>query len=446
MMPGKSSLLGAAERPPPSLRINFRWSLAGSLVYSFCQWGMLSVLAKRGDATTVGTFALALAISSPVFIFTNLTLRAVQVTDAQQQFCFADYFTVRAFTTLAGLLTVIAVAASLHSAPRTAKIVMLVAVARSIECISDIVGGLFQTEERLDLAAVSQMARGGLSLLCFGAAFLLSQSLIVSSAALGAAWLIVLIAYDLPRARALLGDQFFFNRDWAPKRRLGLLSLPLGVVMLLVSLNGNIPRYLLVHFAGPAELGIFASLAYLLVAVSMVVNALGQAATVRLSLRYAAGELQSFRQLVLKLVFLGILITVIGLPLAAAFGRPLLLLFYRPEYAAHMSVFLVMVAAAGVGAIASFLGYGLTATRCFNAQLPLTAASAFTVAVTTALLVPGLGILGAALALLTSSVVLVVGYAWLLSRTLRAAMRLQSEADPTRRQQTVSLSASEVSH
>ena len=35
-----------------------------------------------------------------------------------------------------------------------------------------------------------------------------------------------------------------------------------------------------------------------------------------------------------------------------------------------MGAFLIMVAAGGVGAVASFLGYGMTTARCFHAQVP----------------------------------------------------------------------------
>jgi len=42
----------------------------------------VSALAKLGNASMVGQYALALAIAAPVFMLTNLQLRAVQATDA----------------------------------------------------------------------------------------------------------------------------------------------------------------------------------------------------------------------------------------------------------------------------------------------------------------------------------------------------------------------------
>ena len=41
-----------------SLRKNFVWTLAGNIVYSGCQWGMLTIIAKLGNPIMVGQFAL----------------------------------------------------------------------------------------------------------------------------------------------------------------------------------------------------------------------------------------------------------------------------------------------------------------------------------------------------------------------------------------------------
>src|SRR6476660_1556484 len=84
-----------APRRALSLRSNFSWTFAGNVVYAACQWGMLSALAKLGNPELVGQFALALAVTSPVFMLANLQLRGVQATDAQSQYTFADYLRVR---------------------------------------------------------------------------------------------------------------------------------------------------------------------------------------------------------------------------------------------------------------------------------------------------------------------------------------------------------------
>ena len=97
----------AAVVPIPSLRSNFAWTFAGNMLYAGCQWGMISVLAKLGSPSITGQFTLGLAVSAPVFMFTNLQLRAVQATDVNADCGFADYFSLRLLATLLGLAAII---------------------------------------------------------------------------------------------------------------------------------------------------------------------------------------------------------------------------------------------------------------------------------------------------------------------------------------------------
>ena len=64
--------------PGLSLRSNFAWVLTGNVIYAACQWGAIVALAKLGSSFMIGQFSLGLAIATPVLMFTNLHLRAVQ--------------------------------------------------------------------------------------------------------------------------------------------------------------------------------------------------------------------------------------------------------------------------------------------------------------------------------------------------------------------------------
>lgn len=403
----------------PSLQINFRWMFAGNVFYAVCQWGMLSVLAKAGNATIVGRFALGLAISAPVFMFTNLHLRAVQATDARCDFEFADYFTLRVLASLVGLLTVAIVAWSLNFDVGTRAVVMLLAVSKAIESLGDAVAGLLLKVELIHQVAISLMLRGTLSVAAFGITFLAWRSLVAAVCALVLSWGTVFLGYDLWRGAAVLGRcRHFFRFRPANLRRLFVLSVPLGVVMTLFSLNVNIPRYLLAKYLGEAELGVFASLAYMLVTLYLVANALGESATARLAQMFASGDIQGFQRVIGKLVWVGVAILIAGTILSALLGRSLLTFLYRPEYADNVSVLVVIMMGGGLTAIGYFLGYGINAARRFRLQVPVVAFSTLTIAGLTTVLAPRFGLMGAALALLLAALVHVLGNALALRHAL----------------------------
>jgi O-antigen/teichoic acid export membrane protein len=413
-----------AEVPVPSLRSNFKWTLVGNVVYSGCQWGMISSLAKLGSPAVVGRFALGLAITAPVFMFTNLQLRAVQATDARTEFAFSDYFTLRLSASLIGLFTICLIVLAGRYDLATAAVIVLVGASKTIESLGDVVAGLLQKAERLKRVSVSLMLRGAFSFPAFAMAFWITRDLIIAVLALIAVWSSVFALYDLHQARLLIRnhDRFFAFR-WTRLKKLAIVSAPLGIVMTLISLNVNIPRYLLEHALGPAELGIFASLAYLLVVINLIITALGQSVVTRLSRMFAEGELKRFRNVLAKLLLFGAMVLILGVPAAKVVGRPMLTFIYRPEYGDHVGLFSIMVATAGVSAMGSFLGYGMTAARCFRPQVPISAVTTASTVLLSFFLIPRMAAGGAACALLIGACVQATGSALVLRHTLRAARR-----------------------
>ena len=421
--------------PELSLRANFSWTLAGNLVYAGCQWGMLVVLAKLGSPEMVGQFALGLAVTAPIMLFANLQLRGIQVTDARREYQFGDYLRLRLITTLLALLAIAGIALASGYRWETTLVIIALGIAKAIESISDIFYGLLQQHERMDRIAKSMMIKGALSLGILSAGVYATGSVMWGAAGLAAAWATILACYDIPNGILLLRRtpqpsasahtqaRTLQRWDRAALAKLVWMALPLGLVMLLISLNTNIPRYFIERYQGVRELGIFAALAYLIVAGNTVASALGQSASSRLAKYYAAGDNPAFRNLLLKLAGIGALMGAVGILAALVAGRSILTLLYRPEYAAYVDVFVLLVIDAGLGFVASFLGYGMSAARYFRIQLPLFILVTGAAVLMCIFLVPSQGLYGAAIALIISSIVQLIGSLAIIAHALRALQR-----------------------
>jgi O-antigen/teichoic acid export membrane protein len=253
--------------------------------------------------------------------------------------------------------------------------------------------------------------------------FWFTRSLIWSIAALAIAWTITILCYDA-RVVSQLVEQAFFKFRADHLKRLLVLSFPLGLVMTISSLNSNIPRYILERKLGTAELGIFASLAYLLTAMNLVVIALAQSVCTRLSRLFADNELDQFRSIMRKLIMFAVATGTIGGAVAAVAGGQILRVIYRPEYARHVDLLVLLVAASTINAVASFSGFGLTAARCFRAQVPMMLVTAITTVALTLLLVPHFGLIGAGYALITGAFVQAATSQTILNFALRKQARL----------------------
>ena len=413
-----------APLKPLSLRANFTWTLVGNVVYAGCSWAMLVVLAKLGTPVIVGQFALGLAVTSPVIAFACLQLRAIQATDARREYLFRDYFGLRlimigiALVVICGIVLV-----SLYDL-ELAMTILVIGLGKAVDAISDVIYGALQQHEKMDRIAVSLVLKGILSLALLALGMVLTHSVLWASVGWAIASVIVVIAYDL--RSGLVAIRHHNNDRIVPRfrpqllRKISWLALPLGITMLLISLNSSIPRYFIQRYVGAAQLGIFAAMAYLIIVGNTFISALGETASPRLAKQYAKGDRKAFQRLLTGLVAIGVGVSAAGVCVAFLAGRPLLALLYGSEYAEQCNILVWLIVAAGISYVGQFVGYSLTAARFFKLQPIILAISVASCVLLSTFLIPSYGLRGAAWAIILADIIFLVLMSLYLLRAIRA--------------------------
>jgi O-antigen/teichoic acid export membrane protein len=414
---------------PLSLRRNFSWTFLGNIVYAGCQWGMLVVLAKLGRPEMVGQFTLGLAVTAPIILFCNLQLRQIQATDSQQTYSFQDYWSLRIVTTFIACLIILGVALMNHHDTERVLVILLVGASKAIEALSDVLYGWLQQRERMDQLAHSTILHGMVTLGALGITVAISGNLVLGLVGLLVGRAFVLVINDISVCRKLgldtqafairskgdrPGFQTFLSRRVQTVFRLLRITLPMGLVMMLISLNTNIPRYFIEAHVGSRELGIFAAMAYLQVVGTTLVSALGQSASPRLAQYHHLANHRAFKQLMVKLMSIAVGIGSLGVVIAQFYGKELLSMIYSSEFAEHSDIFVWLMVATGLLYVVSFLGYAATAQRKIRLQPVVLLTSVASSLVACQLLVPNYGLTGAAIATIITSTAMTFGYIVLL--------------------------------
>ena len=138
---------------PASISANVAWTASSNVAYALCQWGTLVAFARLGTPEGLGQFAFALALSAPVMMFLQLQLRTVQVTDMRARFEFADYLTLRALSSLAGLTIVVVIASAMGAGRPGVVVGAIVAGIKMFDGLADVLYGAWQKLERLNVPA-----------------------------------------------------------------------------------------------------------------------------------------------------------------------------------------------------------------------------------------------------------------------------------------------------
>jgi len=404
-----SSYSGAAEYsqtpaavPRLSVARNVLWSLSGNVFLAACQWGMVILLARLGTPQTVGWFALALAVTTPVILLASLSLRTYQVTDPGCDHSFTEYLRLRVIAAVCAVLVTGSIAAIWYR--DIAALIVLVGIAKALDAVSDICQGAMQQVERLDLTARSMMWSGLLSLTGLAAGMLITGSLQWGAIGMVAASTLALCGYNLPHAwavtrqRGVSGDGDLPVDAWRPGAvaLLAWSAIPLAVAHMLTALNVSVPRYYIESHLGEGALGIFAALAYCLMAGQTLLSAMSQTLLPRLSALRAVGDFTAYRRLLSKSLLIVSLLGAACVVAAAVFGEPVLRLIYGPPYAARMDLFLWLTLGMAISFPIWLVDAAISSARRFRVQFPITAISLACSALACHFWVPHYQLVGAA--------------------------------------------------
>jgi O-antigen/teichoic acid export membrane protein len=381
----------------------------GNMTYTFSQFITLSMLAKFGSALLVADWALAMAIASPLMIFSNLKLRQVLATDAKREFPIGVYLATR-MCTLGLAVLVLVLGALLGPFEAGFRPVLIgVTIAKAGEAMSDLSNGLFIKSEELKWMARSQFMRGVVLMAAILLGVGVANSLAYGMCMLAFGWWCV-AALDHHKARQLAPEE----EPWWPEFNLGRVlsvvrvAIPLGLVTMFGNLQRHVPRYFLEIFVSHHAVGIYSGLAYLMAAGNMVMQAVCQATIPRLAKYYAGGNRAAFLWLLARMVALGLTMGAVALVATMAIGGPVLNLIFGPEFAEHVDVLVLIAIAAAISWAYVNVGTAINAMRQYWIQFPIHLCNLAVVTVAGFFLIRAYGLHGAAMALICSAVAVLV--------------------------------------
>jgi O-antigen/teichoic acid export membrane protein len=428
------NVLALEQSKRSSLTADFSWTFVGNAVYAAGQFAMLMLLTKLVRPEQVGQYALGMALVYPAMMLANMQLRSVMNSSVNDRAQFGHYLSLRLLTTFAAFAVIFGITQVLRYDRELTEVVLLVGVAYGIETISDVYYARLQLHDRMAEISKSLMTRATLSVLALAVFTYVTRSVVWGIAGVAVARAIVLFGYDACERTHVLRRQpkwFLPNGDLAPRfnageqRQLLWRSLPLGIVVLLTTLNSSIPSFFIKHGIGERDLGIFSALGLTISVGNMAVISLGQSAFTRLSRAYASGNITAFGSLLVVLLTCGAGLGVCGMLISKFAGREILTLLFRPEYAERADLLPWIMAAGAVLFMAQFLGFGLTAAGFYHSQVYLNILANVSLLAACYWLVAGKGLLGAILAMLIAAIVQLVASAAILAAAMRMKLNAQ---------------------
>ncbi|MFZ4106899.1 lipopolysaccharide biosynthesis protein [Flavobacterium sp.] len=311
-------------------RKNFYWTILGSIFYALSQWLILTILAKKNQIEYIGQYAIAIAITTPIATFLWLNLKALLATDKQNEFKINDYFNARLLLSILGLVLTIAIAILLKYNIEIKFLIVLIAISKCVEGLSDISYGQFQSEGKTYKMGLSFIFRGIIMIVLFYSLLHFFSNRLLPFIAIPFSTIIVFLVYD---SRSELKNRFSFKMfNHHSIFRLVKLGLPLGLYILFYNLFTQVPRFLLEKQEGFKVVGIYTGI-YVLVMTGVVFgNSLIDVIMPKLASDFSAKNFNQFYRLFFSVLALIIVVFIAGILFCYFFGSPLLSIIYSDSY------------------------------------------------------------------------------------------------------------------
>lgn len=390
--------MNSSSRVGNSIRRNFASALFGNTIYRLSQWLLIVVIARCGDVEMVGSFALAQAISAPVFLAVGLNLRVARATDVQGHWSAGQYHGLRFILNALSLALSGAIAWVATSSASFAFVTLALALSKASETSSQLSYGYYQLRERLDVMSRSLILRTFTGTAPFAIVLIQTSDLAMACLALALGWAFVTLVHDRPqesRLRTEAGETGAQGAEGATMLTLAKEAAPLGVTAGVTSVTQNIPRYIIQLSLGHAALGLFAALDYLRRVITMITSSLGDSLIARLARTAQSSRPRAFMCNILFLGGFGAAVSLVVIALAAVFGAPLTRLALGHEYV-NQPVLLTLLAGTIFINFQTILSKGLQGGRQFREMFRMNLATAAGTVAFGAIAIPLWGLVGAA--------------------------------------------------
>ncbi len=313
----------------PSMKKCMAWNAAGNLLYMGCQWIVTVLVTVIGGLVDAGILSVAMSVSAAFQTLALFGIRNYQVSDIEDQYTNTCYVALRVLTCAATLPICIAFCLCSGYLGSQLLAVFLFMIFRLAECFSDVLHGIAQKRERLDIAGKAFAIKGIGLIVTFLAGYLLSHNLNIGLACMAIFSCATTLLYDLPSVRKLAHLSFFTKLS--KTGRLALETLPLCVYLFLSTAIVTVPKLILEKQCGEAVLGAYSSVFAPAMLLQAAMGYLYTPFAVKMGLLHKEHDHRAFFKLIIKLTLALVGIFAVILVLAQLLGEFALVLVFGEQ-------------------------------------------------------------------------------------------------------------------
>ena len=347
------------------LKKNVFWNTFGTVVFLAAQWLTTILIVRITDNyEDAGLYSLAMSISNVFYMIAIYNVRNFQVSDINEEYKNEDYIFHRMTVMLLALLACVIFVVFTYSDKYTMGVLILYMVYRLGESYVDVLHGIDQRLDRLDIVGKSYMIRGLLMLIVFILCEYFTGNILITILAMAVSSYVAIILFDVRQTNIIA--KISINIRFDKIRKLFVICFPLLIYGIALNLQASVPRIITEKILGKELLGYYSSVATPAVIVQSFASVIFAPFITTFTRLYQEKNKLEYRKLALKMIGFCILLGVTAYFGSYCFGDFVLdKILYRgkgiTEYCYLLDTTMICTA---LVALIWFIAILLTIARC----------------------------------------------------------------------------------
>ena len=346
-------------------RDSYLWNMIGSLLNAFQSVIMLMILTRTVNLYEAGLFTIAYANANLFLNIGKYGVRNFQVSDTNRQFSFKEYNLTRYITTIAMLIVsviyVLFAAKSNNYTSEKSMIIIWMCLFKIVDSLEDVYHGLYQQNNRLDIAGKCMTLRMFLTIVVFGACLFVYKSLLTALIISTVFTTVVYIAFTMLTCSEF--KSFYGSIDKNNIIKLLKNCFPLFLGAFLAFYIGNAPKYAIDSQLNDELQACYGFIAMPVFVIGLLNNFIFNPVIARMSLMWNEGNKKDFFKLFKKQLLIIVALTAICELGAFLLGIPVLSILYNTNLAPYKTELLVLLLGGGFLALSGLLVTVITIMR-----------------------------------------------------------------------------------
>lgn len=344
------------------------WNTSAAMLNAFQTVFILMIISRIDPISDAGIFTIAFAIGNLMMTIGKYGTRQFQVSDINEKYSFEEYCLARAITCVMTIaVSLIYVGYNAGTGLYDIKkciVIMFVCLAKTVDAFEDVLHGMMQQKERLDIAGKILTLRLLTYILVYMGVYLVRKDLILASGISLIVSIITFVLFDFPAIK-----KFHVCRQAIKGIKVVTLlkeGFPLFIAAYLVMYIGNAPKYAIDKVLSSEAQACFNYIFMPVFVIGLLSQFVYQPIISKMALMWHVGENQKFGMIILRQLL--IISGLTGGVMVGGYilGIPVLSIIYGVDLQGYKSHLMVLLASGGMLALVNFFQMIITVARRQN--------------------------------------------------------------------------------